>query len=324
MAPTSCKERELQKRYKMAILFAWPEGDMVFWRREMENILGPLDFRVFPETGKLSDIEYALVWRHPDGDLARYPNLKAIFSLGAGVPFVLKDPSLPDVPLVRFANDELSRDMAQYAIYWVLHFHRDFFRYQNQQRNKDWTRHIYPANHERRIGVLGLGEIGSITSATLARMGFPVTGWSSTRRTIDGVTCLAGFAELNQVLEQSDILVSVLPATDALQNLLSAERLRRMPQGAFLINMGRGENIVDADLVACLRDGHLAGAAFDVFQTEPLPFDDPYWSLPNVHVTPHVAGPSTNVWAPRLVAENIQRMQHGNNPYPIVDRLRGY
>ncbi len=308
----------------MAVLFAWPEGDAAFWQREMEMILGPLDFRTPASVGDRADIEYALVWRHPEGDLATYPNLKAIFSLGAGVPFVLKDPSLPDVPLVRFANDELNRDMTHYAVYWVLHFHRDFYRYQSQQPNADWTRHVYPANQDRRIGVLGLGQIGSVAASTLAGMGFPVSGWSNSQKSIDGVSCLAGMEALDTVLAQSDILLSVLPSTDALANILDAKRLRQMPAGSFLINMGRGESIIDEDLVACLRDGQIAGAALDVFHTEPLPADDPYWSLPNAHVTPHVAGPSTNVWAPRLVAENIARMRKGEAPFPIIDRSRGY
>jgi len=308
----------------MAVLFAWPEGDVAFWRREMEAILGPLDFRVFPDTGDRADIEYVLVWRHPEGDLATYPNLQAIFSLGAGVPFVLKDPSLPQVPVVRFANDELSRDMTHYAVHWVLHFHRDFFRYHTQQAGKNWSRHVYPANQDRRIGVLGLGAIGSVTAQALAGMGFPVIGWSNSPKEIPGVTCMNGIDSLDRVLEQSDILVSVLPATDTLADLLGAERLRRLPRGAFVINMGRGESIVDGDLVTCLCDGHLAGAALDVFRTEPLPADDPYWTLPNVYVTPHAAGPSTNVWAPRLVAENIARIRNGEEPFPIVDRTRGY
>jgi len=309
----------------MAVLFAWPEGDVAFWREEMEKILGPLDFRVFPDTGDRDEIHHALVWRHPEGDLATYPNLKGIYSLGAGVPFVLKDPALPaDVPLVRFANDELSRDMTQYAVHWALHFHRDFHRYRAQQAEADWTRHVYPANQERTVAVLGLGEIGKVTASALAALGFPVIGWSASEKSIPGVECRAGMAALDGVLASADILVSVLPATRELENLLNSDRLRRLPKGAFLINMGRGETVMDADLVACLTDGHIAAAALDVFRTEPLPKDDPYWRLPNAFITPHAAGPSTNAWAPRLVAENIARVERGETPFPIVDRNRGY
>lgn len=308
----------------MAVLFAWPEGDAAFWRGEMEKTLGPLDFRVFPETGDRADIDYALVWRHPEGDLAQYPNLKAIFSLGAGVPFVLKDPTLPEAPVVRFANDELSRDMTQHAVYWVLHFHRQFHQYQRQQADKDWTRHTYTANQKQGVGVLGLGKIGVVTAQTLAGMGFSVSGWSRSLKSIDGVNCHAGDDGLDAVLATSNILVTVLPSTAELNGLMNAERLSRLPKGAFIVNMGRGETFNDDDLLAALDSGRLGGAALDVFHTEPLPEDHPYWSHPAVCVTPHSAGPSTNDWAPRLVAENIQRIERGEAPFPIVDRERGY
>ena len=307
-----------------AVLFAWPEGDVGFWRQEMEAVLGPLDFRVYPHAGNRDDIGYALVWRHPPGDLATYPHLKAIFSLGAGVPYVLSDPDLPDVPVVRFAHDELSRDVTQYAVHWLLHFHRDFHRYRAQQTAGDWTRHVYAPNQSRRVTVLGLGRIGEITARACAGMGFDVTGWSRRPKTITGVRCLAGTGELPAALRDAEFLISVLPATGALADLLDYARLKHLARGAFVINVGRGETVVDGDLLRLLNEGRLAGAALDVFRTEPLPADDPLWSHPRVFVTPHTAGPSTNAWAPSLVADNIARMRRGEPPFPIVDVARGY
>ena len=307
-----------------AVLFAWPEGDVAFWRREMEAVLGPLDFRVYPEAGDRADIEYALVWRHPAGDLATYPNLKAVFSLGAGVPHVLSDPDLPDVPVVRFSHDELSRDVTQYAVHWLLHFHRDFWRYRAQQAAREWTRHVYAPNQSRRVTVLGLGRIGAVTARACADLGFRVTGWSASPKSIPGVRCLVGPAGLPDALRDAEFLVSILPATRALHELLDYRRLKTMARGGFVINAGRGETFVDADLLEVLDEGWLAGAALDVFRSEPLPAGNPFWSHPRVHVTPHVAGPSTNAWAPRLVADNIARMRRGEPPFPIVDLERGY
>jgi glyoxylate/hydroxypyruvate reductase A len=248
------------EKVTMAVLFSWPEGDPEFWRRTMEETLGPIDFRVYPEVGDRGDIEYALVWRHPEGDLASYPNLKAIFS----------------------------------------------------------------PNQRRRVAVLGLGQIGAVTAQALAALGFPVTGWSRSPKSLEGIDCRAGIAALDEVLSGADILVNILPGTAALTDLLDYERLRRLPEGAFVINLGRGEAIVDADLIRLLDENRIAGAALDVFRVEPLAEDDPYWSHPRVHVTPHAAGPSTNDWAPRHVAENIRRIESGEAPRPVVDRRRGY
>jgi glyoxylate/hydroxypyruvate reductase A len=307
----------------MAILFAWPEGDAEFWHRTMETVLGPVEFRVFPDDGDRSGIEYALVWRHPVGDLATYPNLKGIFSLGAGVPYVLQDQDLPDVPLVRFQHPELTRDMVQYVIHWVLHFQRGFHRYKDQQAEANWTRHLYAGAQNSRVAMLGLGGIGGMAATTLASMGFNVAGWGRTERTLEGVETHAGPDGLDAALDGAGYVVSVLPGTPSLVGVLDRARLGRLAPGAFLINLGRGENLVDADLLALLDSGHLAGAVLDVFRTEPLPTGDPYWSHPKVHVTPHIAGPSTNDWAPIVVAENIKRMQKGEAPFPIVERASG-
>ena len=152
----------------------------------------------------------------------------------------------------------------------------------------------------------------------------PRQGTSIIPKTITGVRCLAGTGELPAALRDAEFLISVLPATGALADLLDYARLKHLARGAFVINVGRGETVVDGDLLRLLDEGRLAGAALDVFRTEPLPADDPLWSHPRVFVTPHTAGPSTNAWAPSLVADNIARMRRGEPPFPIVDVARGY
>ncbi len=307
-----------------SILFAWPDGDPAFWKRHMQSVLGSIDFRVFPDAGDRGDIEYALVWRHPVGDLVTYPNLKGIFSLGAGVPYVLHDAALPDVPLIRLQHPELTRDMVHYAVYWVLHFQRKFHIYRTQQAGRQWARQLYSGSHNSRVAVLGLGNIGRKIATGLAEMEFDVSGWSRTEKTLPGIRTHFGPAGLGRAVDSANYLVSVLPGTEGLRDIIDRACLETLAPGSFLINIGRGDSLVDDDLLALLDSGHLSGAALDVFRTEPLPPENPYWKHPKVHVTPHVAGPTTNDWAPRVVAENIARMESGDAPFPIVERCRGY
>jgi len=309
----------------MAALFIWDGGDVERWQREMRAVLGDFDLRVYPDIGPPEDIEFALVWMPPLGVLARLPNLKAIFSIGAGVSHILRDPEVPKhVPIVRLVYETLTHDMTLHVLHWVLHFHRNFHVYARDQREIRWKRLTYPETPERRIGVLGLGEIGGPAAKQIADLGFTVAGWSRQRKDLPGIRCLAGEAELPALLAQSDILVNLLPPTPQTQNLLDAERLALLPKGAFLINVGRGDVLDDAALLAALDSGHLAAAALDVFRTEPLPPDHPFWSHPGIHITPHSAGPTNQRIGPQAIARNIQRMLRGEAPHPVIDPVLGY
>jgi glyoxylate/hydroxypyruvate reductase len=309
----------------MAILFSYAGGDADFWRAQMEEHVPGQEFRVFPDTGDPGDIEFALVWLHPEGDLKNYPNLKAILSLGAGVEHVLRDPDLPEgVPIVRLVDDILAQDMALHVVHWVIHYHRNYHVYAGDQGNKHWQRLRFPDTAERRVGILGMGELGTEAARCVSDLGFAVAGWSRTPKTIEGVESFHGPDGLMPFLQRTDILASLLPLTGATENLLDKEKFAAMPEGAYVINLSRGAILVDEDLLEALDSGHIAGAALDVFRTEPLPPDDPYWSHPKVAVTPHAAGPTNDRSAARKMAQNINRVLAGEAPHPVLDMKQRY
>ncbi|MGI9426395.1 MAG: 2-hydroxyacid dehydrogenase, partial [Hyphomicrobiaceae bacterium] len=267
----------------------------------------------------------ALVWMPPIGELKRYPNLKAIFSIGAGCDHILRDPDVPkDLPIVRLVDDVSVRDMSHYAVHWALHFQRNFDLYAEQQRNGKWQRHTYRDVSEHQVGVLGLGGMGTPIARQFVSLGFKVSGWSRTLKSVDGVQCYAGLDELPDILGSSSIIVSVLPLTSETDGLLNRNRFAKMLKGSFIINIGRGPVINDTDLIAALDSGQIAAAALDVFAVEPLPSEHPYWTHPRVFVTPHAAGPTQDISAIEQIVSNIQKLEDGEAPHPVWNWDLGY
>ena len=309
----------------MSILFSWKNGNADLWQREFATRLPSQQFRVYPDVGPVDSVEYALVWMPPMGDLKRYPNLKAIFSIGAGCDHILRDPDVPrSIPIVRLVDDVSVRDMSHFALHWALHFQRNFHLYAEQQRDGIWQRHPYLDVSEHCVGVLGLGGMGTPIARMFADLGFEVIGWSRARKVIDGIHCCAGLDELPEVLAGSSILVSVLPLTSETAGLLNCDRFAQMKAGSFLINIGRGPVIDEADLIAALDKGQLGAAALDVFDVEPLPVDHPFWKHPRIHVTPHTAGPTKDVSAIEQIIRNIERIERGEDPHPVWNWQLGY
>ena len=301
-------------------------GDWQGWRTRLGEALGEkIDIRPWADHGNPRDVEIALAWKPPPGALASLPNLKLIVSLGMGVDHLLIHPDLPPaVPIVRIIDTGLVGQMSEYAIYWALRHHRDIDGYMELQRRKQWEEIPFTDTALRRVGILGLGEIGADTARKFAMLGFPTAGWSRTPRKIDGVECLHGADGLPALLARSDILIDVLPMTPQTANILDARAFAHLPKGAYFINMARGGHVVDADLLAALDSGHLAGATLDVFHVEPLPTDHPYWTHPKIRVTPHVAGPTNPRTAAESVAENVRRLRAGRPLVNLIDRAAGY
>lgn len=309
----------------MAIYFHWEQATTPLWRAAFETAGAGTDLRFEGSIGNPDEIDFAVVWAPPNGRLKQFKNLKYIFSIGAGVTHITEDPEAPvNVPIVRLQDDMLVLDMACHIIHWSLHFHRYYNRYKLYEAERKWLRHRYPDNKDRRIVVLGLGQTGKVTCERLRDLEFDVIGWSRSPKQIDGVTRLSGDDALPQVLAQADILVNLLPLTAATTDLINQNTLAMMPDGAFFINCSRGGTVVDADLLAALDSGKIEAAALDVFRAEPLPASDPYWSHPKVSVTPHAAAPSNERSAARFIADHIRRVLDGGEPWPIVDRTRGY
>ena len=230
-------------------------------------------------------------FRPPPGFMKTLPNLKAIFSLGAGVDGFLRDPDLPrQLPLVRFVDPTLMHEMAQYVVMHVLMIHRGQRFFDAAQHESQWRqRMLARASRDTRIGMLGLGDIGATIATSLLPFDFQLSGWSRSRKNIPGVKSFAGESELPHFLAQCDYCVCVLPLTDDTKGIMNAAFFARLPKGAWVINVARGGHLVEEDLIAALDGGHLAGAVLDVFQAEPLPPDSPIWRHPKITATPHIA-----------------------------------
>jgi glyoxylate/hydroxypyruvate reductase A len=271
-------------------------------------------------------IDYALGFRPPAGLFKTLPNLKVIFSLGAGVDGFLSDPEFPkQIPLVRFVDHTLSREMTHYVVLQVLMFHRTQRTFDRAQTQKQWAQMFPPRRTEdTRIGILGLGEIGTMAAEHLRNLDFPVAGWSRTKKSVPGVQSFAGDGELAAFLGQSDILVCLLPLTPATHHILNKTTFAQLPAGAFVINAARGGHLNEPDLIAAIDSGHLAGAALDVFETEPLPQTSPIWAHPKITVTPHVAAMTDPRVAARTVADAIAGHIKGEKLDNLVDFKLGY
>ncbi len=309
----------------MALLFISAVEDPEVWRAEFARLLPGDEFRVWPETGDRADVEFLLVWRPPRGSMKGFPNLKAILNLGAGVDSVLADPDLPrDVPLVRLIDRGLTDGMVEFVLHAVLHFHRNFHRYRAQQAEKAWIEIPQVLPGARRVGILGFGQLGQAAARQLVALGFAVAGWSRTRKEIPGVESFAGPGELAGFLARTDILVCLVPLTKATDGIVNAKTLAQLPKGAYLVNAGRGGLAVEKDILDALDSGRLAGAWLDVFRQEPLPQMSPFWTHPNVIITPHVAAITQPGPAALDLADTIRLIRAGLPPNGLVDMGREY
>jgi glyoxylate/hydroxypyruvate reductase A len=274
----------------------------------------------------LGDVDYVLSFRPEPGLLKSLPKLKFVFSIGAGVDGFFADPEYPrHVPLIRFVDHTLSREMAQYVVMHTLIHHRQQRMFDAWQKEKKWRQTIPPRRTEdTRVGILGLGEIGTLAAEHLRDLDFQTAGWSRTRKTVRGVESFAGDAELNTFLARSDILICLLPLTPDTRGILNTKTFAALPRDAFVMNVARGGHLIESDLIAAIDSGHLSGATLDVFQTEPLPESSPLWAHPKVTVTPHVAAISDPRIAAKQVVDAIARNRNGKPLENLVDFDRGY
>lgn len=270
-------------------------------------------------------VEALLAWRLAPGTVTRFPRLRLVSSIGAGADKLLAAGDLPpELAVCRVVDPVQGRQMAQYAVACALAHTRELDRYAVQQAEACWERHAVRPAAACRVGLLGLGAVGRVIAEAFLALGYPVAGWSRRPQAVPGVVGHAGEAGLAAMLAASDLLVCVLPLTPQTRGLLNRNTLQRLPRGAYLINLGRGEQLVEDDLRALLDTGHLAGAALDVFQREPLPPDHWLWRHPLVRATPHIAAQA----APETVAAQclaaLEAVRAGERPPGWVDRLAGY
>jgi glyoxylate/hydroxypyruvate reductase A len=275
------------------------------------------------------EVAYAAVWKPAEGALAAFPNLRVVFNLGAGVDALVADLSLPKVPIVRVAIDDLTGRMTEYVVLHVLMHHRQQLYLWDCQHHKKWEPKFQWAAGAITVGIMGLGVLGLDAALALQRLGFCVAGWSASPKQVAGIECFSGEDGLEPFLQRTNILVCLLPLTDRTRHILNrkvfAKLDRTSPLGApVLINAGRGGLQVETDILACLNDGTLGAATLDVFETEPLPQDSPLWTHPNVIVTPHNAADTDPVEISKFIARQIARFEVGEALENVVDLARGY
>jgi glyoxylate/hydroxypyruvate reductase len=300
------------------------------WKARFDEVCR--DRRVVPIPGGTIDpaeVTYAAVWKPAPGELAAFPNLKVIFNLGAGVDALMADKSLPNVPRVRVAVDDLTARMTEYVVLHVLMHHRQELYLRESQREKRWAPKYQWAAGAISVGVMGLGTLGADAAKVLRRIGFRVAGWSRSEKRLDGIECFHGADGFDTFLRRTDILVCLLPLTPDTRHILNrdvfAKLNRNSPMGApVVINAGRGGLQNEADIITCLNDGTLGGASLDVYEQEPQPQGSPFWTHPKVVLTPHNAADTDADSISRYVAEQIARFEASGTLENVVERTRGY
>lgn len=310
-----------------AFLFVTPTWDGTHWAAEMRKARPSMEVRMWPEMGDPATVDYVAAWLPPPNVVKSLTNLKVIFSLGAGVDGILKDPTLPDgIPIVRVNDPDLTNRMSEYIVLHCLMHHRQQRRLDQQQKDKVWDSFPTHAANVMTVGVMGMGVLGQDAARKLVMMGFKVVGWSRSAKSVGGVECLT---DLDAFLARTDILVSLLPATAETDGIINRSLIRKLsrkgPFGApVLINAGRGRSQVEEDIVAALDAGELHAATLDVFRSEPLPTTSPLWSHPKVTVTPHAAADSEPSVICAYVAEQIAAYERDGTLQNLVERIRGY
>jgi len=315
------------------LVFISSDAPVDRWRKALIPALPEIDFshdfHVWPDCFGANDIsmnvDIALVWRPEPGALKHFPNLKAVINLGAGVDAILTDETYPkNIPLIRLIDPTLTQHMSEFIVHKVLHFHRKFHIYDQMQRNHKWQELRQDDTQQKRVGIMGLGTLGVDAARHLSHFGFKIAGWSRTEKHVFGIESFHGQDSLKYFLKSTDILVCLLPLTTETRDIINKNTISQLPAGAYIINAGRGHQINENDLLSALDSGHIAGAALDVFCTEPLPTNSIIWDHPKITVTPHIASITSVSSAAKNIAENIRQIRRGQTPNNLVNFKFGY
>jgi len=308
----------------MALLFKVPDARGIAWQSLFQTHAPDIDLRLWPEIGEPSQVRYFAAWQPPQNLHERFPSLEVIFATSAGVDqFDLGE--LPEhIKVVRMLDPGIAQGIVEYAGFAVLSLHRQMPLYLQQQREKQWQVHELTPASKRRVGVMGLGNLGVATLESLRPFGFELSGWARSQKDIPGVQCFAGAEQLPSFLAQCDILICLLPLTDDTRGILNAKTFAAMPKGAQLINLGRGGHLVESDLLDALESGQLSHAIIDVLNDEPPATEHPFWHHPNIWLTPHIGANTSPDSAFDVLLGNIRRHQRGEAMQGEIARDQGY
>ncbi|MDC1171599.1 glyoxylate/hydroxypyruvate reductase A [Alphaproteobacteria bacterium] len=308
-----------------AVLFYSKNDSPADWEAGLSEFIPNLDFRVWPDIGDPLEIEFALIWALPPGSLKPMRNLRCICSLGQGVDHIFEDPEIPkNAKIMRLVDPWMAQAMSEWILLNILRFHRQGIEYEAFEKERKWHVLPPPQTSDCKVGILGLGELGSDAAKKISGLGFDVAGWSRNPKDIENIKSFSGDDQLECFLNRTDILCCLLPLTAETIGILNSQTLYQLIRGAYVINAGRGPHIVDEDLLEAIGSGQVAGAALDVFHEEPLPEHHPYWDHPKVRVWPHVSAQSNAGSAASQVADAINKVFNGLDPNNLINRTHQY
>ncbi|WP_034923562.1 2-hydroxyacid dehydrogenase [Gillisia sp. CAL575] len=306
----------------MSVLLIFPGRDPKIWVDAIKEQQPNVKLYVYPEEHNPEEITYAVTWKHPKGIFNKYSNLKVIASIGAGVDHIISDPEIPKKALItRIIDEQLTLDMSTFVLGLVLDKIRNISIHHGE---KIWNPKAYSTAKEEKIGVMGLGVLGKAAAINLSKNGFEVSGWSKSQKQIEGVNTYHGQNGLNDFLKNTSILICLLPLTSETECILNKELFEKLPKGAYIINVARGEHLVEYDLLEMLDNGQLSGASLDVFRTEPLPEEHPFWKHPKVHISPHIASTTNPKQVAHQLMENYLRLKERKPLRNIVNLKKEY
>ncbi len=307
------------------IIFNDTNRDLTPWIDALKNSKEDLDLRIYPDVGNIEDITFALTWPYPKGLWNKFPNLKAISSIGAGVNHILADTTIAkEVSILKLADDNLNQSMWEYTLSIVMLYTMNLHKYFKQQQSGIW-KELTPTNFKTTtIGIMGLGNIGSYMAQNFEQMGFNVKGYSSSKKNIADIQTFTSHEPIELFLEDVDILISVLPLTQETTNIFNNSFFNKMKKSSYFINVGRGAQVVEDDLIDALDIAQLDSVYLDVFNQEPLEKTHPFWKHPNINITPHIASITSPSSVASQICENYERVSKGLEPLNKVDRIKGY
>jgi glyoxylate/hydroxypyruvate reductase A len=283
-----------------------------------------LDIQIYPDIDRPEDIEFAISWKHPEDLYKDFPNLKVIASMGAGVNHILKDKDLPEqVRVTRIVDEQLTEDMSQFVLLNCLAVSRNLFTHLQDQSDKHWNTKPYQTQKNTSVGIMGYGVLGQEAGKVLKKNGFEVVGYANSSKTVDGIR-VYGEKEQEEFLNNTQILVCLLPVTELTTGILNLDLFRKLKNKAYLINVARGEHLNEDDLLKAIDQDIISGASLDVFREEPLPSSHPFWEHPQIQITPHIASMTDPESVANQLLDNYERMKNGKALLNEVNTAKGY
>jgi glyoxylate/hydroxypyruvate reductase A len=317
-------QRQLIYGNDMAIVIIRQDKKIEVWKKALKEADPNIPVFSYLEDHPASEIDMALVWKHPRGALNRYPNLKCIASSGAGVDFIFEDDYPKNIPITRVVDTMLANDMSEHVIAVIFSYLKNLGRYRLDQTRGIWNPVDYHRIRDHTIGILGVGALGAVLATDMKKYGFKVQGWAKSKKEITGLPLYVGDEELTSFLAGTQILVCLLPLTEQTKGILNKELFVQLPKGAYVINVARGGHMIDADLLKMIDSNHLSGACLDVYHEEPLPTTHPFWQHDKIHMTPHYASVSDTATVVPQILENYHRLQKGRPLLHLVSPSKGY